>query len=198
MTYFLRLLRSDIDRFVDTRRGTAHQIGRTFLNPGLQAVVVYRFGRLLNSHKHRVWLWPVLIFAIPLQACAAFMIRSCYGIYLGTTADIGPAFWVGHFGGVEVTNCRLGSGCSVGQQTKIGTQSNSPGPQIGDGVWIGAHAKILGPVLVGDGATIAPGARVIKDVPNDALVMGDPARVVLRHYDNTAILPKGSRVIGMG
>jgi serine O-acetyltransferase len=191
MTPFLRLLRADFDRFDDNSSGAAGRIRvGTFLNPGLQSIVVYRFGRLLNSHKHRIWLWPLLIFAIPLHACAAFMIRNCYGIFLAATADIGPAFWIGHFGGIEVMNCRLGKGCSIGQQTKIGTPSHNPGPQIGDGVWIGAHARILSPITVGNGATIAPGARVIKDIPSSALVAGDPARVVLRRYDNAAILPQ--------
>jgi serine O-acetyltransferase len=190
MTPFLRLLRSDIERLADNSSGAARRVpAATFLNPGLQAIAVYRIGRLLNSHKHRIWLWPLLIFVMPLHACAAFMIRNCYGICLATTADIGPAFWIGHFGGIKVMNCRLGKGCSIGQQTKIGTPSNRSGPQIGDGVWIGAHAEILSPIAVGDGATIAPGARVIKDVPKNALVAGDPARVVFRRYDNTAILP---------
>jgi serine O-acetyltransferase len=76
----------------------------------------------------------------------------------------------------------------VGQQTKVGRPGELAGPQIGNGVWIGAHARICGPVSVADGATIAPGARVIKNVPSRALVVGNPARVVFRGYDNTRIL----------
>jgi serine O-acetyltransferase len=64
------------------------------------------------------------------------------------------------------------------------------GPEIGDSVWIGAHAKIFGPVKVGARATIAPGACVTKDVPRNSLIVGAPARIVSRRYDNSHILPR--------
>jgi carbonic anhydrase/acetyltransferase-like protein (isoleucine patch superfamily) len=93
---------------------------------------------------------------------------------MSLSADIGEGFWIGHFGGIEVINCRLAERCSVGQQTKVGRAEQLDGPQIGDGVWIGAHAKIFGPVKVGAHATIAPGACVPKDVPGNSLIVGAP------------------------
>lgn len=90
-----------------------------------------------------------------------------------------------------MVNCRLGERCSVGPQTHVGREAEPEGPQIGDGVWIGAHAKISGPIHIGDGVTIAPGARVTKNVPSNALVAGDPGRVVFRGYSNARILPRG-------
>ena len=83
--------------------------------------------------------------------------------------------WIGHFGGIELANCRMGEGCTVGQQTKVGCLAETDGPQIGNGVWIGAHARICGRIRIGDGATIAPGARVVEDVPSRSLVVGAPA-----------------------
>ena len=53
---------------------------------------------------------------------------------------------------------------------------------------MGAHARILGPVVVGHGATIAAGAHVGQDVPPGALVAGNPARVVRWRYVNSVIL----------
>jgi maltose O-acetyltransferase len=55
-------------------------------------------------------------------------------------------------------------------------------------VWIGGHAKVLGGITVGDGATIGAGALITNDVPSRALMMGSPARVMSRDYDNMAIL----------
>jgi serine O-acetyltransferase len=161
-----------------------------FRNQGLQAVLVYRFGRQLLRAKRRPWWWPLLILGAPVYLLAAAVIRGCYGIHLAMSAQIGPGFSVQHFGGVEVANCRLGEDCTVGQQTKVGSRTTAEGPEVGDGVWIGGHAKVLGPVRVGDGATIAPGARVMKTIPARALVVGDPGRVVFRGYDNTQIQPK--------
>lgn len=156
---------------------------------GLQAILVYRLGCGLRSCQRRLLMWPLLPLGWLVYALAVLMVRNCYGIHLSLTADIGAGFWVGHFGGVEVANCRLGERCSVGQQTKVGCAALADGPQIGNGVWIGAHAKVTGCARVGDGATIAPGACVTKNVPSGALVVGNPGRVVFRGYDNTRILP---------
>lgn len=159
-------------------------------NPGLQASLVYRFGRLLFAGKTQPWCWPLLALGAPVYLAAAALIRGCYGIRLYMSAQIGGGFYVAHFGGVEVANCRLGERCSVGQQSKVGSRTAADGPEVGDGVWIGAHAKVLGRVRVGDGATIAPGARVTKAIPARAFVVGDPGRIVFRGYDNTTIQPK--------
>jgi acetyltransferase-like isoleucine patch superfamily enzyme len=61
-------------------------------------------------------------------------------------------------------------------------------PIIGNDVWIRPGATLTGPITIGDGATIAAGAVVSKDVPPRALVAGDPARVAIADYDNSALL----------
>jgi serine O-acetyltransferase len=190
MSSFMRTARADINRCLSDDASLGWRVlGAVRREVGLQAVLVYRFGRLLESGRKFTVVWPLLPFGWLLYALAALLVRKCYGVFLAQTADIGAGFYVGHFGGVEVVNCRIGERCSVGQQTKVGRATDRDGPQIGNGVWIGAHAKIFGAIRIGDGATIAPGARVIKDVPSRTLVVGDPARVVFRNYDNSAILP---------
>jgi serine O-acetyltransferase len=157
---------------------------------GLQAVLVYRFGQLLRASRRQILLWPLLPFGWLIYGLAMLWVRHAYGIRIALSAEIGAGFWVGHFGGVEVVNCRLGERCSVGQQTRVGRAGDVNGPSVGNGAWIGAHARITGPVKVGEGVTIAPGARVTRNVPDRALVVGDPGRVVFRGYDNTQILPR--------
>lgn len=182
--------RADIRRCVGRTSTSAWRaLGVIWREIGLQALLVYRFGQVLRSSRKRALMWPLLPFGWLLYALSVLIVRKCYGIHLSLTADIGGGFLVGHFGGVEVINCRIGERCSVAQQTKVGCAADPNGPRVGNGVWIGAHARITGPVNVGDGATIAPGARVIKHVPSAALVVGNPARVVFRGYDNTHILP---------
>jgi serine O-acetyltransferase len=111
-----------------------------------------------------------------------------YGIRLSLSANIGSGFYMGHFGGIELSNCVLGPGCSVGEMTTISSAAPLRGPTIGARVWIGGHVRISGAVSVGDDATIGSGARIASDVPPRALMMGSPARMISRDYDNTRIL----------
>lgn len=157
-------------------------------NQGLQAVWVYRFGRTLQSGWRAWWLWPLLLPAWILYFILAVFVRLGYGIKLYLSAEIGSGLYIGHFGGIEVQNCRIGSNCSISQQTSIGERGVAPGPQIGDNVWIGAHSNIAGPLSIGSGATISAGSRVVRDVPAGALVMGNPARLIVQAYDNRRIL----------
>lgn len=183
------LVRSDIARSLNDQAYTFWQaLGALRREFGLQALLVYRFGRLLRSGRRQVLLWPLLAAGWLLYLPAAALMRACYGIRLALSAEIGPGCLVRHFGGIEVMNCRLGARCSVGQQTRVGRAAEPLGPQIGDGVWVGAHAQVWGAIQIGGGATIAPGARLNRNVPANALVVGDPARVVAR-YDNSPILP---------
>jgi serine O-acetyltransferase len=139
----------------------------------------------------RPWWWPLLPPAVFIYLLAVTAVRSCYGIRIFQSAQIGAGCSILHFGGIEIANCRLGENCSVAQGTRIGSRSDPRGPTIGHTVWIGAHTRVLGPVLIGDGATVGPGCRVIKTVPKRALVLGNPARIVFPAFDNSRIQPRG-------
>jgi serine O-acetyltransferase len=154
----------------------------------LQVIAVYRLGRWASAPDGLANLWrrPVLwLVYAPLRG----IVSRAYGIRLDLSADIGPGLYIGHVGGVKITHCTIGGQCSLAQQTQIGpAAAGQPGPIVGSRVWIGAHARVLGPIRVGTGATIAAGAHVSTDVPERALVAGNPARVAKWGYDNTAIL----------
>jgi serine acetyltransferase len=192
LIWFAHAVRTDLARYLDGRPPSVwNTLVAIFRYEGLQAMLVYRFGRLLFSRKRKPWWWPVLILGVPLYAAGALYVRKCFGISLHMSARIGAGCSILHFGAIDIRNCRLGAGCSLGQQTAIGPESGAPGPLFGDGVWIGAHSTILAPVTIGDGATIAPGSRVMRNVPKRSLVVGDPARLVSRSYDNTKMHPNG-------
>jgi len=109
-------------------------------------------------------------------------LRRGYGIEVSLAAEIGAGVWIGPFGGIKVINCRLAERCSIGRQTQGGRAEQLDGPQIGDGVCVGAHAKIFGPVQVGAYATIAPGAYTMKDGPGHSASLDQPDATPCRSH----------------
>ena len=80
-------------------------------------------------------------------------------------------------------SCRIGPNCLIFQQVTLG--SNEAGmrtgvPTLGGSVDVGAGAKILGPINIGENAVIGANAVVLTDVPANAVAVGIPARVILR------------------
>ncbi len=155
---------------------------------GIQALLVYRFGRWLRSIRARPFGWVIVVF-YPLYWLLAVFIRKVSGIILEQSADIGPGLNIGHFGGIEVRHCRIGPYCSIQQQVKLmPAETHGNGPVIGQRVWIGAHARVCGDISVGDGSTVSAGTVVTQNIPERCLVLGNPGRIAQKDYDNEAFL----------
>jgi serine O-acetyltransferase len=114
--------------------------------------------------------------------------RFRYGFELSYATEIGAGLYLGHFGGVVVNslatigkNVNIAQGVTIGQ-TNRGRKAGVP--VVGDRVWIGANAIIVGAIRVGDDALIGPGAYVNFDVPARAVVLGNPGKIV--SYAGTA------------
>lgn len=180
-------IRADVLRY--SRRNKALK-GRDYLRLirthfGLQALVVYRFGRwLLRPSAGRFVTWLLY----PVYWLLAAYINHAYGIRLKLNAEIGPGLYIGHFGKIHVARCRIGSHCSIQQHVTLGSRLRETGPDIGDRVWIGAHAEITGNVRIGDGATIGAGTVLNQNIPSKCLVLGNPGRVIQRDYDNRGFI----------
>lgn len=108
--------------------------------------------------------------------------RFRYGLEISPATRIGPGFYIGHFGGVVISPLAvIGANVNVAQGVTIGAASRGArrgAPTIEDRVWIGAHAIVVGKVTIGRDALIAPGAYVNFDVPEHALVLGNPGKIV--------------------
>ena len=103
--------------------------------------------------------------------------RGVTGLEMGRTA-IGPGLFVSHGQGTILSAERIGANLQVHQGVTVGWDYRGERcPVIGDGVFIGAGAKILGSVTVGDGARIGANAVVVCDVPPGATAVGVPAVV---------------------
>jgi len=145
---------------------------------GVWATAVYRYGNW--AYKQPL---PV---RLPAKVAYKFLnkwIEVATGISVPASAEIGPGFYIGHFGGIIVhPRTVMGEGCSIGQGVTIGTQGlgRDAVPVLGDRVYVGAGAKVLGGVRVGDDVAIGANAVVTRDVPSGVSAVGVPARVVVR------------------
>lgn len=105
-----------------------------------------------------------------------------YGVDLGTSTKVGPGFIIRHTGGIAINggavigrDVEILQGVTIGYERRGKRQGN---PTIGDRVWIGANAVIVGNIKIGNNVLIAPGAFVNFDVPDDSIVIGNPGKYV--------------------
>jgi serine O-acetyltransferase len=141
------------------------------------------------SVKRSPAFWLPIILLTPVYWLLATYYRLAYDINLEQSAEIGPGLYIGHFGGIRVRNCYIGEHCAIQQEVCLEPEAcGNGGPIIGNRVWIGAHARIQGSVKVGDRATIGAGSLVNRDVPDGCLLLGNPARVAQKDYDNSGFL----------
>lgn len=96
-------------------------------------------------------------------------------------ADLGDGIRLPHPNGVVIhENAVIGSNTMIMQQVTIGITADGGPPKIGSDVYIGAGAKILGKICIGDGARIGANAVVLSDIPPYTTAVGAPAKIVER------------------
>ncbi|MHB8253113.1 MAG: serine O-acetyltransferase [Acidiferrobacter sp.] len=143
------------------------------LYPGIHAVGLYRVAHGFWNLRLR-WLAQVV----------AHIARFLTGIEIHPAARLGRRFFIDHgFGVVIGETAEVGDDCTLYQGVTLGGTSWQPEkrhPTLGNNVVVGAGAKILGPITVGDGARIGSNSVVVKDVPPGATVVGIPGHVVVK------------------
>lgn len=101
-----------------------------------------------------------------------------YGLEIQVGADIGGGLYIAHPVGTVIMCKRIGKNASIVANVTIGMRNEWAFPEIGDDVFIGAGARVLGGIKVGDHARIGANAVVIQDVPEGATMVGIPARAI--------------------
>ena len=149
--------------------------------------------------KFEIWLTYSGVHALSWHRAAAFFYRIKLkliariisqlakfftGIEIHPAAKIAPGVFIDHGAGVVIgETAEVGEGTVIYQGCTLGGTGKETGkrhPTIGNGVLIGAGAKVLGPFKVGDNSNIAAGAVVLEEIPPDSTAVGVPARVVKR------------------
>lgn len=168
---FLLLLREDLQaaRHGDPAARSSLEVALGY--PGVHAVWAYRLA-------HRMWRVPGLRLPARLLSQA---VRAATGIEIHPGAVLGRRLFIDHGMGIVIGETAVvGDDVILFHGATLGGKAMRPGkrhPTLGDRVVVGAGAKILGPVWIGDDAQIGANAVVVKDVPPGAVAVGVPAEI---------------------
>jgi serine O-acetyltransferase len=162
---------------------------RVYLQPGTLAVLSYRFCHWMRSIRapllrHFAWLVVMIVRGFS---------QLLTGVHISSKATIGPGFVVHTVYGIFIPPTKIGANCSVqtGVVLSYGVRS------IGNDVLIGAGAKVIGPITVGNNVLIAPNSLVTTNVPDNTTVVGVPARISLgRNCSTLTVMGKKERQEG--
>ena len=165
-----RRLREDVSCVFDRDPAARNHFEVLTSYPGVHALILHRMNHWLWRHGLR-WLARFL----------SVIARWLTGIEIHPGARIGRRFFIDHGLGIVIgETAEVGDDCTLYQGVTLGGTSWEGGkrhPTLGDDVVVGAGAKVLGPIEVGEGARIGSNAVVVKDVPAHATMVGIPARV---------------------
>jgi len=181
------ILRADIMRTYEYLQGSRpSRVLNCLRSPGVQAVIVFRFGQWLDSQP----LLPRLLL-LPIYFVLQGLIQIMWGIELPRSAMIGPGLYIGHFGGITIAaGAVIGRNCNLSQHITIGLsgQGDKAGvPTIGDNVYIAPGAQLFGKISIGNNVKIGANAVIYKDVPDDAIAVLDPGFKIVSYKGNRGV-----------
>jgi serine O-acetyltransferase len=166
------LIRSDLQAKAAWNYGsvTSARIVHALFTDGTFAMIVYR----LMQASQRLHLAPLAMIFNKINV----IFGQCT---IGRNAQFGPGFVLIHSQGVVINSAvRGGAGVKIEHQVTIGAEERLS-PVLGDDVFVGAGAKIIGACRIGNHVRIGANAVVLHDVPDNSTAVGIPARVVKRH-----------------
>jgi serine O-acetyltransferase len=193
LSYLRYLLYADLFRYGD-RAHLASFLRHLLATPGFQYTVFMRACQYLATRKPRPLFLPLYL----AMRLVARELGFKYGIAIPASTNVGPGLFIGHPGDIVVhprsvigRNCNISQGVTLGQANRGKRQGY---PTVGDNVYIGPGAKLVGAVRVGNNVAIGANCVVTRDVPDNAVVVGIPGKVLsydgAEHYvSNTNYRP---------
>jgi serine O-acetyltransferase len=170
----LRTMREEIASILERDPAAKSRLEVVLCYSGLHAICAYRFTHWLWNHEFQLlgrWLSQVA--------------RLLTGIEIHPAAQIGSRLFIDHGMGVVIGETSIiGDDVTLYQGATLGGTGKEKlkrHPTIGNGVVIGAGAKILGNIRVGNDSRIGAGSVVLRDVPDGSTVVGVPGHIILRH-----------------
>lgn len=150
---------------------SAFKILTKCVNPNLHFIYILRKTQKYNKTPFLGLYWRIVL--------RHFQIK--YGFQIYPETQIGEGLYLGHWGSLVINpKTKIGKNCNIAQGVTIGQQNrgkNEGYPVIGNQVWIGPNAVIVGKINIGNNVLIAPNAYVNFDVPDNSIVSGNPAKI---------------------
>lgn len=147
---------------------------------GFIAMIIYRFGRWRYKINIGLFRKPFSI----IYKILFFYIKG-KGIELPCEVEIGENFRIDHQGGIVISGySKFGNDCVIrnGVTVGIARQGENKSPIFGDNVDIGTGAKIIGDIKIGNNVKIGANAVVIKNIPDNCIAVGVPAKIIKINY----------------
>ncbi len=178
-------LRQEIDGIMARDPAARSRAEVLLCYPGLHALLAHR---LANALWRRGWKLSARL--------VSQVARNLTGIEIHPGATIGRGFFIDHGMGVVIgETAEIGDDVMLYHGVTLGGTALHQGkrhPTLGNGVIVGAGAKVLGAITVGDGARVGSNAVVVADVPAGTTVVGIPAKVVAPKTNSHDFLPYGT------
>lgn len=169
------LLRFDLARIGNSNRKNIGLVGwLNLLHPRFIPVLLIRLSRYCHGSR----------FLVPLGIMFTWINFFLFGIECTAKCDIGPGLMLPHTSGTVIGASKIGANVTIFQGVTLGALELDMGfdilrrPILSDCVVVGAGAKILGGIVVGEGAVIGANAVVIQNVPAGGVAVGVPAKVI--------------------
>ncbi len=168
----LKKIAYDIEQIKDRDPAATSTLQVALLYSGFHAIAIYRVAHALQNKN------------LTFSARALSQIgRFLTGIEIHPGATIGKGLFIDHGAGVVIGETAIvGDNCTIYQGVTLGGTGKHTGkrhPTLAGNVMVGAGAKVLGPLYVGENSKIAAGAVVLKDIPENCTAVGIPAKVVV-------------------
>lgn len=171
------MFRTDLHRYSKGKLGIA--ISKCVTSPQIWVIAAYRFGRWYTGLRIPV------VFKLPFRLVNIFFTvfaRISSGIEINLTADIDKGLFIPHAGTIVIgSGVKIGANCTVCHNVTIGhAQSGglSDAPIIGNSVYIAPSSVIIGKITIGNHVLIGAGSVVTKSIPDQAVVVGNPAKII--------------------
>jgi serine O-acetyltransferase len=171
------LWRADLYRYAGRADGKSF-LRYWLLDPGFQLSFYLR----LCGYLKKVQSNPITKVLYFLVLLVFKHYQSKYGVYIPARTQIGPGLYLGHPTAIVVhPDAIIGKNCNLSQSVTLGQANRGERrgyPIVGDNVYIGPGAKIVGAVRIGNNVAIGANCVVTKDIPDQAVVVGVPGRVI--------------------
>lgn len=171
----LELIRSDVDAWrtiwsqdadQHPRSGVLDDLRMIYSYVGLRVSTLYRISHAL--HVRGIRLLPQMLSRVNLML---------HGFDVPASVEIGARLYIPHPVGTVIMAERIGSGLTLVSGVTIGMRNERGFPTLGDDVFIGAGARVLGRICIGNHVKIGANAVVVEDVPDNCVAVGVPARI---------------------